>query len=151
MFTPEIVVQNAAIGCLVEMGPAEIHAIPLDGSGHAADESHSPIGINSFDDPDMCEGIVQFTVSIEIPGVVEKHQISEMGDGALVKPAVLPHVGVDQPHPVGVRGLGAAVVQVDAVFQEDGAGDAGAVIGDVSSFARDGRRADELGRRSHDC
>lgn len=151
VFTTEIVVQDAALGCFVEMRHAEIHAVPLDGGSHAADENHCPIGINLFDDPNMCKGIVQFTVSIEIPGVVEKHQISGMGDGTLVKPAVLLHVGMDQPHAVRIGVPGIAVVQVDAVLQEDGAGDAGAVISDAPSFACDGLCADELGRRSHNC
>src|SRR5689334_8450405 len=98
------------------MRQAEIHAVPLDSGSHAADENHGAIGIDSFDDPDMCEGVIQSTVSIEVPCVVKKHQISGMGDGALVKPAVLLHVGMDQSHAVRIGVPGGTVVQVDAVL-----------------------------------
>lgn len=116
MFAPEVVVQDTALGCFVEMRTTEVHAISLDGGGHTADENHGAIGIDSFDDPDMCEGIVQLAVSIKVPGVVEKHQISGMGDGALVEPAVLPQMGMDQPHAVCVGVPGVAVVQVNAML-----------------------------------
>ena len=79
----------------MKMRRTEVHAVSLDGGGHAADENDGAIGLDSFDDSDMCEGIVQYTVSIKIPSVVEKHQISGMGDGALMEPTVLLHVGMD--------------------------------------------------------
>lgn len=116
VFAPEVVVQDAALGCFVKMRKAEIHVVSLDGGGHAADENDGPIGIDSFDDPDMSEGIVQFSISIKIPGVVKEHQISGMGDRALVEPAVLLQMGMDQSHAVRIGVPGVPVVQVDAVF-----------------------------------
>ena len=57
-FTPEAVVQHATVCCLVEMRQVEVHPVSLDGRGHAADENYGAIGIDSFDDPDMCQRVV---------------------------------------------------------------------------------------------
>jgi len=58
---------------------------------------------------------------------------------------VLAHVVINQPDSVCPSIRGAAVIQIDAMFEVNGAGDTGAVIGHVSPVALDQSGAEELG------
>lgn len=129
----------------------EVHAVPLDGVGDAADEHHRAVRFDPFDDADVGERVIPFSISVKVPGVVKKHQVSGLGCRPLVNDAVPAHMVINEPDAVGIGIAGVGVIEIDAVLQEDRACDAGTVVGDLSAVARDRRRAHECGRRLHDC
>ena len=149
-FAPHVVIQHTAISGFVDVGQGEIHAITFDGVGDATDEDHRAVRLHSLHDAHMGKRIVQHPVAVEVPRIVKKHEVAGMDDRSLVEGAVLAHMSIDEPDPVGCRVFGSALVQINAVFEEDGAGDAGAIIGDTAAFALNGPGADEFGRGAHD-
>lgn len=87
----------------------EVHAVPLDGVGDAADEDHCAVRFDSFDDADVGERVIPFSISVEVPGVVKKHQVAGLGCRPLVKQALSAYMVVNEPDAVGI---GIAVVGV---------------------------------------
>lgn len=128
----------------------EVHTVPLDGVGDAADEHHCAVQFDPFDDADVGERVIPFSISVEVPGVVKKHQVSWLGCRPLVDDAVPAHMVINEPDAVGMGIVVVGVIEIDAVLQEDRACDAGTVVGDLSAFTPDRRRTYECGRRLYD-
>ena len=128
----------------MDMREGEIHMVPFDGAGYAADEDDGAVLVLPFDDTDMREGVIDLTVSVEVPGVVEKYEVAWMDCGALMERALLAYVGMDDPDPVGVTGAGSALIEIDSVLEINGASDSGAVVSDAAAIHVDGAGADEL-------
>lgn len=147
---PDVVVENTAVGGLMDQRVSEVHAVPLDGVGDAADEDHCAVRFDPFDDADVGERVIPFSISVEVPGVVKKHQVSGLGCRPLVDDALSAYMVINEPDAVCIGIIGVGVIEIDAVLQEDGACDTGAVVGDPSAFARDRRRTYEGGRRPYD-
>ena len=140
----KIVVEDPAIGGFMDMGEGEIHMVPFNGAGDAADEDDGAVLVLPLDDSDVRQRVVHLAVSVEVPGVVEKYEVAWMDCGALVERALLAYVGMDDPDPVGVTGAGSALIEIDSVFEINGASDSGAVVGDAAAIHVDGTGADEL-------
>ena len=111
------------------MGEAQVHAVPFNCASHPADERDSPIGVLALHDADMGQPVVHPTVPVGVPGIVEKNEVTRTSGRPMVKSAMFPNVVVDQADAVGLLIGGPAVVEVDAMFQEDGSGDAGTIVG----------------------
>ena len=146
----EIVVEDFAVGGFMDVGEGEVHAVALDRAGHAADKEDGAIGLLPFDDPDVRQRIVHPAVPVVVPGVVEKDEIAWIDDGPSMEAAVLTHMGIDEPDSIGLGIARATVVEIDTVLQEDGAGDAGAVVGDRAAVDLKGAGSDELGGGADD-
>ncbi len=146
----EIVVEDFPLGGCMDMRESEVHAVALDCAGHAADKEDGAIGFLPFDDPDVRQRIVDLAVPVRVPGVVEEDEIAWIDDRPSMEGAVLAHMGIDEPDSIGVGIARAAVVEIDAVFQEDGAGDSGAVGGDRAAVYFKGAGSDELGGGADD-
>ena len=140
----KIVVEDSAIGGFMDVRQAEIHVVAFDGAGYATDEDHGAIRLLPFDDPDMRQRVVHLAIPVEVPRVVEKHEIAWVGDWSLVERPSLLYVLMDEADAIGFRIVRVIVVQIDAVFEEDGSGDTGAVVGDVPALALNRVGADEL-------
>ena len=145
----KIVVEDSAIGGFVHVGQAEIHVVAFDGAGYATDEDHGAIRLLPFDDPDMRQRVVHLAIPVEVPRVVEKHEVGWVDNWSLMKRTLFSYVRMDEPDAIGFRIVRATVVQIDAVFEEDGSGDTGAVVGDVPALALNRVGAYELGRCPH--
>ncbi len=150
VFPPYVIVQHAAVGILMNMRLVQIHVIALDGVGDAADEDHSAVWIQLFDDSHMGQGIVQLAVSVEIPRVIEKHEIAWTDVRSSMKGAMLPHVVVDEPDAVSLRIIESSTIEIDAVLQEDGTGHPCTVIGDTFALACNSPCSDQPGCRLND-
>lgn len=146
----EIVVQDSAIGGFVNMREGEIHMVPFNGAGHATDEDDGAVRFLPLDDPDVRQRVVHLAITVEVPGVVEKHEVAWMDHGSLVERALLPYVRMDDPDPVSVRVAGFALIEIDPVLEINGASDAGAVVGDAAAVHVDGAGSDELGCSADD-
>ena len=119
--------------------------VPFDGAGHAADEDDGAVRVLPLDDSDMRQGIVHLAIPVEVPGVVEKHEVTWINHGSLVERALLPYVCMDDPDPVSVRVAGAALIEIDSMLEINGASDSGTVVGDAAAVHVDGAGSDELG------
>ncbi len=60
----------------------------------------------------MCERVVRQSISVEIPRVVEKDQISRMDGGSIVNPPMFYHMGKDAPDAVAAIKFAEPTVQV---------------------------------------
>lgn len=127
----------------------QIHAVTLDCVGDAADKHHGTVRFQVFDDSNMGQGIVQLAVSIEIPRVIEKHEVAWTDVGPSMKSAMLSYVVVDEPDAVSFRIMNSSTVQIDAVLQEDCTGQPCTVVSDTFSLACNGPRSDQPGCRLH--
>ena len=134
-FPAYVVVEHQALGGLMDMRLVQVHTVALDGVGDAADEDHGAIRFQAFDDPNMGQGIVQPAISVEIPRVIEKHEIAGTDIRPLMESAVPAHVVVDEPDAVPLRIIEHPTIQIDAVFQEDGTSDPRTVVGDTFTLA----------------
>ena len=146
----KIVVEDSAGRCSVDVWKAKIHAVAFDGAGYAADEDHSAVRLLPFYDPDVRQRVVDLAISIVVPRVVEEDEVAGTGDRSLVKYALLLYVRMDDPDTIRVGIARVTVIQVDAVLEEDGSGDARAVIGDASPVALNRLGAYEFGRSLYD-
>ena len=146
----KIVVEDSPGGRFMDVGEAEIHSIAFDGAGYAADEDYGAIRFLPLDDPDVRQRVVDLAVSIVVPGVVEEDEVAGMRDRSLVECAVFFYMRMDDPDAVRVGIAGLTVVQINAVLEVDGPGDAGAVIGDTSPVALDRFDAYEFCRSLYD-
>jgi len=134
----------------MDMWMPEIHAVSMDRGGNAANEYDCAVRLDPLDNADVGQRIIQFSISVEVPGVVEEHQVAGMDVWPPVDCALLSYMVVNKPDAVGLGIAGVSVVEIDAVLQEDGACDTGAVVGDLSVRACDRGRAHERGRRLYD-
>lgn len=135
MFSSYVIVQHASVGGLMDMRLVQIQAIALDCVGDATDEDHGAVRFHPFDDSHMRQRIVHLAVSVEIPRVIEKHEIAWTDVRSSMKDAMLPHVVVDEPDAVSLRIIKISTIQIDAVLKEDGSGDSCTVIGDTFALA----------------
>lgn len=141
----KIVVEDSAIGGLVHVREGEIHMVPFDGAGHATDEDHRAVRFLPFHDSDVRQGVVHLAISVEVPGVVEKYEVAWMDHRSLVECTLLPYVCMDDSNAVGVRVAGSALIEIDSVFEINGASHSGTVVGDAAAVHIDGAGSDELG------
>lgn len=123
-----VVVQDAAVLGSVDIGLREIHAITFHCFSDSTDEYHCSVCLDALHDADVGQGIVDSPIPVEIPRIVEKDEIARLHDGALMNPAVLSHMGVDEPDAVGLAITGVALIQIDAMRQVDGPGYPRAVV-----------------------
>lgn len=130
----------------MDMWPAQVHPIALNRTRDTANKHDRPIRLRLFDHPDMCKRVVELAVSVEVPCIIKEHQVAGVRDRSLVKCAVSLDVRIDQFDPVGSWVTGGIAVEINPVLQEDGARDAGAVIGNLLALAGDGPCPDELRR-----
>ena len=119
----------------MDMRLVQVHVVALDGVGDAADEDHGAVWFQSLDDPHMRERVVQLAVSIEIPRIIEKHEIAWADVRPSKKRAVLTHMVVDEPDAVSLRISQCATIQIDPVFEEDGTCHPCTVVGDPLALA----------------
>ena len=134
-FPTYVVVEYQALGGLMDMRLVQVHTVTLDRVGDAADEDHGAVRFQSFNDSHMGQGIVQPAISVEIPRVIEKHEIAGTDIRPLMESAVPAHVVVDEPDAVPLRIIERPTIQIDAVFQEDSTGDPRTVVGDTFTLA----------------
>ena len=134
----------------MDVWEGEIHVVAVDGAGHATDEDYGAIRLLPFDNPDVRQRVVHLAIPIEVPRVVKKHEVAGMDNRSLVELALLPYVRMNEAYAIRFGIPCAAVVQIDAVFEEDGSGDTGAVVGDASAVALNRFGAHEFGRCPHD-
>jgi hypothetical protein len=146
----KIVIEDSAGGCFVDVWEAKIHAVAFDGAGHATDEDYGAIRFLPFDDPDVRQRVVHLVISIVVPCVVEEDEVAGTGDRSPVECALLFYVRMDDLHTIRIGIARLTVIQIDAVFEEDGPGDAGTVVGDASTVALNRFGAHKFGRCPHD-
>lgn len=151
MLAAKIVVEDPTVGGFVNVRLAEVHAVALDGAGDATDEDDGTIRFLPLDDSDVCQRVVCLAVSVIVPGIIEEDEIAGAGDRSLVERALLPYVGMDEADAIGVWVVGAALIEIDPVFEINGAGNSRAVIGDAPAVALNRFRTDEGGRCPHYC
>ena len=101
-FSPDVVIEHAALGGLMDMRLVQVHAVALDSVGDAADEDHGAIRFQPFDDSHMGQGIVQLAVSVEIPCIIKKHEIAGVDVRLSMKRAMPAHVVVDESDAVSL-------------------------------------------------
>lgn len=85
----------------MNMGMRHIHPVSLDGAGHPADEHNGAVVLHLFHDTYMGQGIVDQAIPIEVPGIVEEHQVAGQHDRAAVESAVFSDVVVNEAHAIG--------------------------------------------------
>lgn len=126
------------LGCLVKMWLAQIHAVTGDGAGYSADEGDGSVLLDLLDNADVCQRIIQQTISIEIPGVIKEHQITWVDVLIMMKHAMLTHMVVDEADAVRIH-LGVATsIEVNPVLQKDGSCHSRTVIVDTPTLDGDG-------------
>ena len=130
----------------MDVWEAEIHAVAFDGTGHATDEDHRAIRFLPLDDSDVHQRVVDLAISVVVPCVVEEDEVAGTGDRPLVECALLRYVRMDDLNTIRIGIARFTVIQINAVFEEDGSGDAGAVVGDASTVALNRFGAYEFGR-----
>ena len=113
----------------------QVHTVALNGVGNATDEDHRTIWFQPLDDSHMGQGIVQLAVSIEIPCIVEKHEVTGVDVCSPMKGAMLTHMVMDKPDAVPFRIIERSTIQIDPVLQEDGTGDPRTVVRDPFPLA----------------
>ncbi len=145
-FASNEVVEDATLLVLVDLRKREVHAITRNRIGHAADEDYCTVRFDLFDHTDVGKGIVQFAVAVEVPRVVEKHEITGLDGRLSVEPPVSTHMLIDQPHPIRAGISRTALVEVDAVSKEDGSRHPGTVIANSLPVDGDCLGTDEVGR-----
>ena len=149
-FTPDIVVENTAVGGFVHVRMCKVHPISFNSAGNTADEGHGPVRAYSFDNADMSQGIVQSPVSVEVPCVVKEYQIAGTGSRGTMERSVSTYMVVDQSHPIRSGAIGAAFIEIDPMFQENGSCHTGAVVANAPPFACDRRCSDKRCCRADD-
>lgn len=130
----------------MNVGMPEIHPVSFNGAGNAADKDDGPVRACPFHNTDVGQGVVQFSISVEVPRVIKEHEITWTRGLVLVEGPVLAHMIVDQPNTVCGGITCAALIEIDSVLQEDGARHPGAVVANAPPFACDRRCSDERGR-----
>lgn len=149
-FPSYVVVEHTALGGLMDMRLLQVHAVALDCAGDAADEDHGAIRFQPLDDAHMGQGIVHLAVSVEIPRVIEKYEITGTDVRLSMKDAMLTHMVVDKSDTIPFWITESSIIQIDTMFQEDGPGNPGTVIGDTFTLACNSPRADQFSRRFDD-
>ena len=114
-FATKEVIEDSAIGFLMDIGMLQIHPIAFNPSRQCADEEHGSIGLDLLHHADMRERIIGYAVSIEIPGVMKKNQIPRMNGRAIVNPPVFDHMGVNAPYPISAVQFSQSTIQVDTL------------------------------------
>ena len=150
MFSPDIVVEHQALGGLMDMRLVQVHAVALDGVGDAADEDHGAIWFQPLDDSHMGQRIVQRAISVEIPCIIEKHEIAWVDSRLSMKGTMVTHMVVNESDAVPFRIIERSTIQIDPVLQEDGTCHPRTVVGDPLALACNGPRSDEPCRRLDD-
>ena len=145
MFSPYVIIEHTAFGGLMDMRLVQIHVVSLDGIGDAADEDHGAVRFQSFDDSHMGQRIVQLTISVEIPCVIEKYKIARTDVRSLLKDAMLTHMVVDEPDAIPFRIIERSPIQINAMLQEDGTGDPCTVISDTFALSCNHPGSDQSG------
>lgn len=146
----EIVVEGSAFGGLMDVREGEIHVVALDRAVYATDEDDGAIQFLPLHDSDVRQRIVRFAISIVVPCIVEEDEIAWLDSRPLMEGAMLPHMGMDELDAVGLSvGLFTAV-EVDAMLEEDRAGESGTVVGDAAAVYFDGAGTEELSRGADD-
>ena len=140
---PDVVVEYAAVGCLMNMRLLQVHSIALNGARDSADEDHGSIRLQFLYDADMGQGVVCIPVAIEIPRVVKKHEVAWPDIRSAMQAAISAHMVIDEPDAVGLRIMMVRTVQIDAMFKEDGMGNSSTVVGNASPLAGNGSRSDQ--------
>jgi len=87
----------------MQVGKGQIHMVSLDRAGYAADKDDGPVRVLPLHDADVGQGVVDDTVSVVIPGIVEKDQVAGAHRRSLVKLAMPTDVMVNQPDAVRLR------------------------------------------------
>ena len=150
VFATHVVIQHPAVGCPMQMGLCDVHPIPFDRAGHAADKDDGPVGFHHFDNAHMGERIVVSTVAVRVPRVIKEDQIAGSHDRAAMKSPVFPKMIVNEPHAIRSAVLNGIFVQIDTVSQIDGSSHSRTIVCDAASIALDGFRADQADRSTND-
>lgn len=143
MFSPDVVVKDSTVACPVDMWLLQVHSIALNGTRNAADEDYGPVRLHFLNDADMGQGIIGLSVTIEIPGVIKEDEVAWHDIRSPMQNAMLIHMVVDESDPVGIPLSVRCPVEIDAVFQIDGTGHSGTVVGDSLTLTRDGPCSDQ--------
>jgi len=146
----KIIVEDTTAGGFVDVGQREIHMIAFDRAGHATDKNHRAIRFLPFDDPDVCQRVVHFAITVVVPCIVEEDEIAWVGSRPLVECTLLAYVSMDETDAIGMRVRGATGIEIDAVFEEYCAGHSGTIIGNAAAVHFNGAGSDELGCRADD-
>ena len=146
----KIVVEDSAVGGFVDVGQVEIHVVAFDGAGHATDEDYGTVRFLPLHNSNVCQRVVDLAISIVVPCVVEEDEVAGMRDRSLVECALFFYVRMDDPDTIRIGIARFTVIQIDPVFEEDGSGDARAVVSDASTVALNRFGAHECGRCPND-
>lgn len=150
LFPANIVVQDSSFCGLVDLGKCQIHTVPLNRACDSADENDRAVRLLPFDNSDMGQRVVDESVPVVIPSIVEEDEVARMRGRAFMEFAALTDVLMDESDPVGL-GIGrTTLVQIDAMRQKNRTGHAGAVVGDPSAVDLDRGGADKFCSRAHD-
>jgi hypothetical protein len=128
----------------------QVHAVTFDGLADAADEYDGPVNFHVFHHADVRERIIRDAVSIGIPGVVKKYQVTNLDRRSPMYDAVCAYMVKDKADAICLVALMDAVVQVDSMREIYGTCHSSAVIGDAPAAARNGSCSDEFRRRASD-
>lgn len=150
VFSSEIIVQNVTFGREVHVREPQVHAVPLDRVGDAADKHDGPVRFLPFDNSHMGERIVDDAIAVVVPRVIEEDQISRLHSGPLMKRSVLADMVVNEPYTVRLRIMPLAVVEIDAVCEKNRPGHARAVVGNSPPVDLNGGGPYELGGSPND-
>ena len=94
----------------MSIGRPHIHSKPLNPSRHPAHEHDGTIALDLLYDAHMRQRVVDEAISVEVPGIVEEHQIAGMDRWAIMNPPVLHDVPVDAPDAVATLQLPQTIV-----------------------------------------
>ena len=144
VFSSHVIIEQPTVGRAMNMRMRHIHPIAFDGAGHPADEDDRTILLDLLHDADMGQGIVDQPISVEVPGIIEEHQVSGLYHWPAMESTVFPNVVVNEPHAVGPPVCRALCVEIDTVGEINGACHAGAVVTDATALTFDRRGADQV-------
>lgn len=85
----------------MNMWMRHIHPVSFDSAGYPANEHNGAVMPHLFHDTYMGQGIVDQAIPIEVPGIVEEHQVAGLYDRPAVESAVFPDVVVNEAHAIG--------------------------------------------------
>src|SRR5215210_6018024 len=133
LLAPNVVVKHAALGGLMNVRQRQIHPIAFDRVRDATDEDDCAVPLDALHHAEMSERVIQDAVAVKVPGVVEKYEVSGANDRPLVERSMLPKMRIDQTNAVRSRIPVCAVIEIDAVLQENRSRHAGAIVCDASA------------------
>ncbi len=150
VFSSEIIIQNVTFGREVYVRKAQVHAVPFNRVGDAADKHDGPVRFLPFDNSHMGERIVDDAIAVVVPRVIEEDQISRLYSGPIMKRPVVADMAVNEPYTVRLRIMPFAIVQIDAVCEKNRPGHARAVVSNSPPVDLNGCGSYELGGSPND-